>query len=86
MAQFALYIGLEACELHFCTMRLYCKRTFIYRKLIGSQIRAFVFFIVMLEYFFGVCVLVIVKIMVKKALSQVCVNRSSGLFMELNAI
>ena len=50
---FALHIGLEACELHFCTMRLHCKHTFIYRKLIGSQIRAFVFFIVMLEHFLG---------------------------------
>ena len=35
---FALHIGLEACELHFCTMRLYCKHTFIYQKLTGSQI------------------------------------------------
>ena len=34
-----------------CTMRLYCKHTFIYQKLTGSQIRAFVFFIVMLEHF-----------------------------------
>ena len=40
---FALQIGLEACELHFFTMRLYCKHTFIYWKLTGSQIRAFVF-------------------------------------------
>ena len=67
-----------------CTSAL-CKHTFIYRKLIGSQIRAFVFFIVMLEHFRGMwfcdC-----QNMVKKALSQVCVNRSSGHFMELNAI
>ena len=40
---FALHIGLEACELHFCTMRLYCKHIFVYWKLTGSQIRAFVF-------------------------------------------
>ena len=40
---FVLHIGIEACELHFYTMRLYCKHTFIYKKLTGSQIRAFVF-------------------------------------------
>ena len=65
-------------------MRLYCKHTFIYRKLIGSQIRAFVFFIVMLEHILECscdC-----QNNGKKALSQVCVNRSSGHFMELNAI
>ena len=33
-------------------MRLYCRHTFIYRKLIGSQIRAFVFFNVILEHFY----------------------------------
>ena len=58
----ALQIGLEACELPFCTMRLNCKHTFIDMKLTGSQIRAFVFFIVILEHFSGVCVLVFVKI------------------------
>ena len=50
---FALHIGVEACELHFCTMRLYCKHIFNYRKLTGSKIRASVFFIVMLEHFVG---------------------------------
>ena len=49
-SSFSLHIGLEACELHFCTMRLYCKHTFIYKKLTGSQIREFMFFIVMLEH------------------------------------
>ena len=51
-------LGCIECELHICTMRLYCKHNYIYRKLTGSHIRAFVFFIVMLKLF----VLVIVKI------------------------
>ena len=76
----------EACELHFCTIRLYCKHTFIYWKLTGSQIRAFVVFIVMLEHFFFSMCSCVCQNMVKKALSQVCVNRSSGHFIELNAI
>ena len=47
-----LHIRLEACELHFCTVRLYCKHTFIYMKLTGSQISAYVvFFNVMPEHF-----------------------------------
>ena len=66
-------------------MRLYCKHTFNYWKLTGSQIRAFVFFYCYSRVFFGVCVLVIVKI-VRKALSQVSVKHSSGHFIELNAI
>ena len=45
-------LGCESCELHFCTMRLYYKHYFIYLKLTGSHIRAFVCFIVMLNYFF----------------------------------
>ena len=66
-------------------MRLNCKHTFIDMKLTGSQIRALFFFIVILEHFSGVCCCVCQN-MVKKALSQVCVNRSSGHFIELNVI
>ena len=66
-------------------MGLYYKHTFIYWKLIGSQIRAFVFFNVILEHFLEYVFLRLSKYG-KKALSQVCVNRSSGHFMELNAI
>ena len=36
-------LGCEACELHFCTMRPYCKHDFIHQTLTGSHIRAFVF-------------------------------------------
>ena len=54
-------------------------------KLTGSQIRALFFFIVILEHFSGVCCCVCQN-MVKKALSQVCVHRSSGHFIELNVI
>ena len=70
---------LEACELHLCTMRLYCKHTLIYWKLTGSQIRVLVFFIIMLEQFSSMCSCGCQN-MVKKALSQVCVNPSSGHF------
>ena len=44
-------LGCEACELQFCTIRLYYKPHFIYLKLTVSHIRAFVFFVVMLKYF-----------------------------------
>ena len=44
-------LGREACELQFCTIRLYYKPNFIYLKLTVSHIRAFVFFIVMLKHF-----------------------------------
>ena len=43
-------------------------------------------FIVMLEHFLEYVFLWLSKYGKKKALSQVCVNRSSGHFMELNAI
>ena len=67
-------------------MRLNCKHTFIDMKLTGSQIRAlFFFFIVILEHFSRVCCCVCQN-MVKKALSQVCVNLGSGHFIELNVI
>ena len=44
------------------------------------------FSIVILEHFSGVCVSCDCQNIVKRALSQVCVNRSSGHFIELNAI
>ena len=52
----------ELCELHFCTMRLYCKHDFILQKLTSSDIRAFAFFIAIMKPCFGVFVNVIVKI------------------------
>ena len=67
-------------------MRLNCKHTFIDRKLTGSQVRAFVILIVMLEHFFWSMCSCDCQNIVKKALSQVCVNRSRGHFIELNAI
>ena len=55
-------LGCEACQLHFCTLRLYFKHHFIYIYIItGPHIRVFVFYIVMLKHF-GVFVLVIIKI------------------------
>ena len=77
-------LGCIACELHIFTMGLYCKHNFIYRKLTGSHIRAFVFFIVMLKHFWSMCSFNCQN-MVKQALSKVSVDRSSGHLIELNA-
>ena len=48
-------LGWEACEFLWCTMRLCCKHHFIYQKLTGSHIRAFLFFIVMLKHVWSIC-------------------------------
>ena len=48
-------LGCEACELHFCTMRLYCKHHFFNQNLTGSHIKAFAFFIVMLKHVLEFC-------------------------------
>ena len=77
-------LSYKACEMHFCTMRLYCKHHFFYLKLTGSNIRAFVFFIVMLKHFWSICYCNFQNLP-KKALSQVSVNRRSGHLIELNA-
>ena len=45
-------LGCEACELPFCTMKLYCKHHFIYQLLAGFHIRSLVLFVlVMLKHF-----------------------------------
>ena len=77
-------LGCEACELQFCTIRLYYKPHFIYLKLTVSHIRAFVFFIVMLEHFWSICSCNYQN-KVKKALSKVSVNHSNAHLVKLYA-
>ena len=64
-------------------MRLYCKHQFIYQKLTGFHIRAFVFLSLSCSNFRSF-VLVIVKIWLKRSLSQLSVNHSSGHLIEFN--
>ena len=53
-----MILGCGACELHFCTVRLYFEHHFIYKKLTGSHIEAWVSFIVMLKHFLGLCIII----------------------------
>ena len=46
-----LILGCEACEFHFCTVRLYFEHHFDYQKFTGSHIKARISFIVMLKHF-----------------------------------
>ena len=47
-------MGCEACQLRFCTIRLYFKHYFIYRHPTDSHTSAFVFFIVVLMHFWSI--------------------------------
>ena len=64
---------------------LYCKHPFIYHKLTGFHIRAFVFLVLCFSIVLSICSCNCQN-MVKKVLLQVSVNRSVGHFIELNAI
>ena len=78
---FDYILGCEACELHFCILRLYCKHFFFlfHKHLTGSHITEFVFFAVML-IFWSVC-----SCKCQNMVLQVSVNHTSGHLIELNA-